>query len=56
MPNLLLLEMGLKFEPKGFPRADHAYKYGFYLPSGLTLTEPQVDIICKGLAQALEEN
>jgi len=47
-------EMNLGFDPNGFPKADVAYRYGCYLPSGLTLEEEQVDIICDALSKALE--
>ena len=33
----------------GCPRADAAYEYGFYLPSGMTLTEQQVHTVCEVL-------
>ncbi|MCP4134332.1 MAG: DegT/DnrJ/EryC1/StrS family aminotransferase [bacterium] len=38
----VLQEMGL-FSNEKYPQTDFAYKYGFYLPSGLTLTEDQID-------------
>ena len=47
-------KMDLGFDPQGFPRADHAYRYGCYLPSGMTLTEEQVDVVCAALTEALE--
>ena len=50
----VLQEMNLGFDPNGFPRADHAYRYGCYLPSGMALTEEQVDTVCSALTEALE--
>lgn len=38
---------------KTFPHTDHAYKYGFYLPSGLTLTEEQVNTVIQTLVSIL---
>ncbi len=40
----VLNKMGL-FVGESYPQTDHAYKYGFYLPSGLTLTEKQIDFV-----------
>lgn len=51
----VLQKMDLGFDPDGFPRADYAYRYGCYLPSGMALTEEQIDTVCKALAEALEE-
>jgi perosamine synthetase len=50
----VLQEMNLGFDPKGFPKADHAYRYGCYLPSGMALTEEQIDVVCAALVEALE--
>lgn len=47
-------EMDLGFDPQGFPKADHAYRYGCYLPSGMALTEEQVDMVCTSLKSVLE--
>jgi len=33
----------------GCPKADNAYEYGFYLPSGMALTESQVHTVCEVL-------
>lgn len=33
----------------GCPHAEKAYKYGFYVPSGLTLTEEAVDRVCTAI-------
>jgi len=37
-----LHDLGL-FKGESYPRTDHAYKWGLYLPSGMTLTEQMVD-------------
>jgi perosamine synthetase len=50
-----LQEIGLRFNPHGFPRADHAYRFGCYLPSGMTLTEEQVDTVCRAVREAITE-
>ncbi len=39
-----------------YPITDRAAKYGLYLPSGLTLTEEKVDIVCRTLKNILENN
>ncbi|AKO97730.1 putative pyridoxal phosphate-dependent enzyme [Marinovum algicola DG 898] len=36
-----------------FPVTDAAYKYGFYLPSSLSLTEEQINTVCCELAEVL---
>lgn len=36
-----------------FPIAEAAYKYGFYLPSGLTLTDAQIATVCGELSAIL---
>jgi len=38
-------EMGL-FRGEKYPIAEHAYRYGLYLPSGMALTETQIDVVC----------
>jgi perosamine synthetase len=48
----VLGRMGI-FDGKTFPKTDHAYKYGFYLPSGLTLTEENIDDIAGVIKNAL---
>jgi len=48
-----LQDLNPGFDINGFPRADFAHQYGCYLPSGLTLTEVQIDIICDALSEAL---
>lgn len=37
----------------GCPRTDKAYKYGFYVPSGLALTEEDVNVVCIALKDIL---
>lgn len=49
-----LQKLGL-FVGEEYPETDHAYRYGFYLPSGLTLDEATVDTVCAALADALEK-
>lgn len=36
-----------------FPVADAAYKYGLYLPSGLTLTDTQIGVVCEEIRSIL---
>ena len=48
-----LKRRGFIRETGHFPVADKAYKYGFYLPSGLTLTDEQIATVCKELGAAL---
>ena len=50
-----LNDLNIGINPTGFPNSDHAYCYGCYLPSGLTLTYEKVDIVCKALSEALKE-
>jgi len=49
----VLNKMGL-FIGESYPKTDHAYKYGFYLPSGLTLTEKQIDFVVDVVKRELE--
>jgi len=37
------------------PVSERAYRRGFYLPSGLTLTEPQIREVCRALEAAVQE-
>lgn len=48
-----LIKMGL-FSGQKYPNTDFAYQYGFYLPSGLALTEKQIDKIAKALKTAVK--
>lgn len=50
----VLNNMGL-FVSESYPKTDHAYKYGFYLPSGLTLTEKQIDFVVAVVKRELEQ-
>ncbi len=45
-------KMGL-FKDEKYPVTDHAYKYGLYLPSGMTITKEQIDIVVKNLKEVL---
>lgn len=47
-----LRERGL-FVGERYPHAEHAYRYGFYLPSGLTLTEDTVAQVVAALKESL---
>jgi len=47
-----LLKRGL-FKGGKYPNTDFAYRYGLYLPSGLSLTEKQIDEIIKSLKLVL---
>lgn len=47
-----LIKTGL-FKGEKYPRTDYAYKYGLYLPSGLALTEKQINTVVKTLKSAL---
>lgn len=38
-----------EYEHLSFPEAEHKWKYQFYLPSGLNLTQRQIGYICKKL-------
>ena len=51
----VLKKLNLARESDSFPRADHAYRYGCYLPSGMNLTEKQIDKVCLTLSEVLEE-
>ncbi|MBA4369740.1 MAG: aminotransferase DegT [Desulfobacterium sp.] len=48
-------KMGYRFDLDDFPISDHAYRYGLYLPSGLTLTYNKVDKVTNALSEALKE-
>lgn len=51
-PNLKL--QGVLSTTESFPVTDAAYKYGFYLPSGMALTEDQVHEVCSTFAEVLQ--
>ena len=48
-----LREQGL-FGEETYPHTDHAHRYGFYLPGGLTLNEALVETIVGALRDALK--
>jgi perosamine synthetase len=48
----VLREMGL-FEGESYPETELLAAQGLYLPSGLTLTEAQIDRVCAAVADAL---
>ncbi len=50
----VLREMGL-FRGEKYPSTDRAYKQGLYLPSGLTLTNQQVDIVCNAVDEIMRK-
>lgn len=43
------------FNNESYPRADNAYRYGFYLPSGLTLNEEKIDTVLSALRKAINQ-
>lgn len=47
-----LLQLGL-FEEEGYPVAERLYKRGFYVPSGLALTEDQMLRVADALKQSI---
>lgn len=49
----VLQEFNFEIDPEGYPRTDHAHRYGFYLPSGMRLTKGQVDMVCQSLSDVL---
>lgn len=46
-------KMGLFINEK-YPVTDQAYKYGLYLPSGMTITKDQIDIVVSELKEVIE--
>lgn len=42
------------FKREELPVSEDLYKYGFYLPSGLALTETQLDQVCKAVRKVIE--
>jgi perosamine synthetase len=44
----VLKRMGL-FYNQSYPVAEKLYKYGFYIPSGLSLESPQIDSVAKNI-------
>ncbi len=49
----ILQKLGLVTD-EAFPQTDRAYRLGFHLPSGLTLTKPQIDAVCEAMREAVE--
>lgn len=47
-----LKDLGL-FKGEKYPKTDRAYKYGLYLPSGLTLTEQQIEKVVESIKTEL---
>ena len=45
--------MGL-FRDEKYPVAERISRQGLYLPSGLTLTETQIDVVCDTVKAILE--
>jgi perosamine synthetase len=42
------------FTGESYPVAEHIARQGLYLPSGLTLTETQIDVVCDKVKSILE--
>lgn len=51
----VLRELGL-FAGEDYPGTDFAYRYGFYLPSGLTLTEEKIDMIVSVVNEEIQKS
>ena len=49
----VLKKRGL-FKDEQFPHTDRAHRQGLYLPSGLTLTKPQIDVVCDAVYKIVE--
>ena len=45
-------QMGL-FQDEHYPVAERLARQGLYLPSGLTITEPQIERVCQALGEVL---
>ncbi|MFZ3059416.1 MAG: DegT/DnrJ/EryC1/StrS family aminotransferase [Candidatus Methanoperedens sp.] len=50
----VLREMGL-FRGEDYPNTEKAYKQGLYLPSGMTLTRSQIDIVCNAIEEIMRK-
>ena len=48
-----LQKLGL-FQNESYPNTDHAYKYGFYLPSGMTLKDSEIRKVTDSLKKVLK--
>jgi perosamine synthetase len=42
------------FKDEKYPNTEKAYKQGLYLPSGLTLTKPQIDTVCTAIEEIMK--
>lgn len=47
-----LKDLGL-FHSEHYPNTDHAHRYGFYLPSGMTLNKKKIDRVCDALSSII---
>lgn len=50
----VLNEMGL-FIGEKYPNTERAYRQGLYLPSGLTLTRTQIDLVCDAIEEIMKK-
>ncbi len=50
----VLTKMGL-FEQEQYPQAEHISQYGFYLPSGLALTQNEIKRVIEAVQSVIEE-
>lgn len=50
----VLREMGL-FKDEVYPNTEKAYKQGLYLPSGMTLTRSQIDMVCNAIEEIMRK-
>jgi len=48
----VFLERGL-YHGERYPVAERIARQGLYLPSGLTLTEPQIDQVCEAVRKVI---
>ncbi len=48
----VLNNLGL-FQNEVYPKTDHAYKYGLYVPSGMTLTEEQIGEVVETIERVI---
>jgi perosamine synthetase len=47
------LEGRVRLMPSGYGLTDHAYRYGLYLPSGMTLSEQVIDVVVEHLRASI---
>ena len=50
----VFLNQGL-FKKESYPVADHIARQGLYLPSGMALTEEQVNCVCNSIHKILSK-